>query len=111
MDVIFRCFRYTEFDIDSYEPYYEWDIALLYIDEALPLGEHESYIARFHNTTFDLYCYHTTGDNVRPICLPEQGLEETTQGQFGMGFVTGWGMQWERKSHIAADTFGSLQIP
>ena len=76
MDVIYRRFNHTEFDIDSYEPYYEWDIALLYMDEAVPLGE-----------------------NVRPICLPEKGLEETTRGQFGMGFVTGWGMQWDRKSH------------
>ena len=25
---------------------------------------------------------------------------DAKKGQFGMGFVTGWGMQWERKSHI-----------
>ena len=24
---------------------------------------------------------------------------DAKKGQFGMGFVTGWGMQWERKSH------------
>ena len=38
----YRWFRHTEFDIDSYEPYYEWDIALLYIDEEVPFGEHQS---------------------------------------------------------------------
>ena len=44
-------------EYDSYRdiPYQEFDLALLYVDEAVPFGEH-----------------------VRPICLPEE--EEGEQG-------------------------------
>ena len=52
---------------------YEFDMALLYFEEAVPFSDH-----------------------VRPICLPERGQESNgVRGQFGMGYVTGWGTLWE----------------
>ena len=64
----------------GYDPItYEFDLALLYFEGPVAFGSH-----------------------VRPVCLPAPGEEERpVRGQFGMGYVTGWGTLWEGELNTA----------